>query len=143
MTSPVPEALSHRSSIEAQPLTAPRFACPLKSPPSRAKVHFTVTAVQDNSRKLGDWRARGVSFDLERYKEQVGPEGSVMRRGAPRLHVAAPAWLHVLDLLPHQAFNFSCSRISQTNLFLLGLVNVRVKGTISQTNRWTKPPHHR
>ncbi|KAI8467147.1 MAG: hypothetical protein J3K34DRAFT_431559 [Monoraphidium minutum] len=39
--------------------------------PYAHKVHFTVYTIQDNSRKLGDWRARGVSFDIEQYKAQV------------------------------------------------------------------------
>ncbi|KIY95904.1 hypothetical protein MNEG_12058 [Monoraphidium neglectum] len=40
--------------------------------PYAHKVHFNVHTVFDNSRKLGDWRARGVSFDIEQYKAQVG-----------------------------------------------------------------------
>jgi hypothetical protein len=39
---------------------------------AHAQVHFNVHTVFDNSRKLGDWRARGVSFDIEQYKAQVG-----------------------------------------------------------------------
>ena len=38
-------------------------------------VHFTMYMVADNSRKLGQWRQRGVNFDTEKFKQQVCSRG--------------------------------------------------------------------
>ncbi|GBF97200.1 hypothetical protein Rsub_10061 [Raphidocelis subcapitata] len=57
--------------------------------PYAANVHFTVHVIADNSRVLGDFRARGVHFDVARYQEQV-------------LRLA----------LPRQKFTFSVSELN-------------------------------
>jgi len=47
------------------------------------KVHFSIHIIQDNSRKLGDFRSRGVSFDLDRFREQVGGWGVLVAAQLP------------------------------------------------------------
>jgi hypothetical protein len=57
---PHPSLLLHRSLSNYLP-----------SPLPLPQVHFNLHVIQDSSRKMGDFRARGVSFDVEAYKAQV------------------------------------------------------------------------